>query len=460
MINCLNPTILINPAIYEAVAFSHSISLNGYFRYFNGVSKLYRKSLYNFLKELLPHITQDVLELYYTKDRFKHKVFLFIAVECRKCILCCQKDENEIAQRLVMESDSYIDEPYFVTLTFGQWSLPKDNMPTIRHIQLFIKRLRDIVSRRYNGLQIRFYAQGEHGSKHGRAHLHCLIFGLPTMPHCTAQSLFQSAWLTNKNYSHKSLSGSIVTERLPIGNVYVSQINDPNYRNWYETTKGRPLAPSDGLRYCCKYSSKESLCRSWSLGLGKKTALSVVYKVREIAKNSFIRPDWKCTFINKYGVTQQVILSRWFLHLCFKTFSRSTYYYRKKVYDYLNYFVAVTPAFYLYSDDLSLLCKFVGVNLLELDKNYCRKSYLNTRYLISSKGSTALKKWFNSLDNPLWKNRIVDLDLSYYENETNLYKNFCKLYFENQPEITPGMLNSKKFKREAYLHKSLTLNTL
>lgn len=459
MISCLNPTILINPAVYEAVAFSHKVVCNGVVRYFNGVSRLFRHSLFMYLRDLQDSITQDVLDLYFTFDRFGHKIGLYIACECRKCILCCQRDENEISQRLIMESDCYKDEPYFITLTFGSWSLPKNNMPTIRHIQTYIKRLRDIVSHKFQNTPIRFYAQGEHGTKRGRAHLHCLIFGLPTLPHCTAFSLFQSAWLTNKYYSHKDSCGRIVRDRLPIGNVYVSQINDPNYRAWYEYTKKRPLRPEDGLRYCCKYSSKESLCRSWSLGLGKKKALQIAYKVREIAKNSFIRPDWKLFYQNKYGKLQQVIISRWFLHTCFDTFNRKTYYYRKKVYDYLNYFVSTYRNFYDYEELLKPLTSLIGVNLCDLSVKYCRKSFKNER----SKYCTdlvKLQKWFSSLDSPIWKENLKGLPLSYFSDESRLYFNFCQLYFGNKPEINAQTLSLKKYQREKYLNKSLTLNTL
>ncbi|QCS36963.1 replication initiation protein [Tortoise microvirus 35] len=64
---------------------------------------------------------------------------------------------------------------WFITLTYNE-----DNVPIIngektlvrRHLQLFMKRLRD----RIKPHKIRFFACGEYGSKTGRPHYHLILF--------------------------------------------------------------------------------------------------------------------------------------------------------------------------------------------------------------------------------------------------------------------------------------------
>lgn len=455
MISCENPQIIINPGVYEAVAFSHKVSVNGIIRYYNGVSRLFRRPLYSHLKEIKDTITQENYENYFTFDRFNNKIFLFLVVPCRHCVLCQQRDENEIAQRLQFEAECYPNEPYFVTLTFGSWSLPKDNNPTKRHIATFIKRLRNYTDEL--GYRIRFYAQGEHGKAKGRAHIHCLIFGLPDMPHNTAVNLFSKAWLTQKIYTHL-VNGKLVKERLPIGHVDVHQINDPNYVAWYEFSHGRKINPSDGLRYCCKYSSKHSHCRTWSLGLGKQFAQKFINEMHTIASKSQIRPDWKLMYQNKYGKVNQVILSRWFLNVVFNQFNRSTYYLRKRFYDHIIFVTSVCRNYFQLLDNLPT--SFLGIVPDLLDIPYCRKIFTNQKEKFASISHKAYLKYLRSSASTSFLQKIKDIDIEFLKNETLLYHNFCKLYFANQPELTPGLLQDKLYKRQKYLYKSIQISTL
>ena len=455
MINCLFPEIYINPAVYEAVGFSHKIICDGRTYYFNGVSRLFRRPLYEHLKYLLSNITQENLQLFYTFDRFMQKVFLFIAVPCRKCILCQQQDENVMSQRLMMESECHPCEPYFVTLTFAHWSLPKDNNPTQRHIEMYMKRLRNYTDAL--GYNIRFYAQGEHGKQKGRAHLHFLIFGLPDMPHSTAQNLFEKPWRTRKRIT-KLVKGKLIKIRLPYGIVYVTQINDPNYVAYYEKKNGRKLRPSDGLRYCCKYSSKASYCRSWSKGLGKDFAMRFQNSMREIAKKSVIRSDWHLSYKNKYGKPQQIIMSRWFLHCVFPTFNRSTYYFRKRLYDHIAFIVSTR------SDYLNLLdrlpCEFIAVVPELVDKKYCSKIFSNMRERTLFKGRKEYLRLLRYLASNKFLTGLYSLPLDQYKENSMLYNNFCKLYFSLKPDITPGILKANETERLKYINKSLNLQSL
>lgn len=455
MISCENPQIIINPGVYEAVAFCHKIIANGIVRYYNGVSRLFRRPLYSYLKDIKDTITQENYENYFTFDRFNQKIFLFLVVPCRHCILCQQKDENEISQRLQFEAECHINEPYFVTLTFGKWALPKDNNPTKRHIATYIKRLRNYTDEL--GYKIRFYAQGEHGKLHGRAHIHLLIFGLPDLPHNIAIDLFSKAWLTNKLYT-RLVRGKLVTERLPIGNVDVHQINDPHYAAWYEAKHGRKIQPSDGLRYCCKYSSKHSHCRSWSLGLGKQFAQKFIKEMHHIACKRQISPDWKLLYKNKYGKINQVILSRWFLNVVFQQFNRSTYYLRKRFYDHMIFVCSVCRDMYARLDDLPT--HFVGIIPDLLDLSYVRKIFRQQKEKYASRSHKEYINFLRSSASSNFLQKIKEIDFEYFKNETFLYHNFCKMYFAYQPELTPGLLQDKIYKRKKYLNKSYQITTL
>lgn len=65
-----------------------------------------------------------------------------------------------------------------VTLTYSNANLPDDYSVSVRELQLFLKRLRELLARPGGpGVRIRFFACGEYGDKFGRPHYHILIFG-------------------------------------------------------------------------------------------------------------------------------------------------------------------------------------------------------------------------------------------------------------------------------------------
>lgn len=60
-----------------------------------------------------------------------------------------------------------------LTLTYDDDHLPEDFSVDVRHLQLFMKRLRKFCAHK----KIRFYGCGEYGDDFGRPHYHLLIFG-------------------------------------------------------------------------------------------------------------------------------------------------------------------------------------------------------------------------------------------------------------------------------------------
>lgn len=96
-------------------------------------------------------------------------------VACGKCIECKVKKSNEWAYRCMLEASLY-KENCFLTLTYNEDNYPERGSLSRRDLQLFIKRLRFAIDKKY-GLKIRYFGCGEYGSRKGRPHYHLIIFG-------------------------------------------------------------------------------------------------------------------------------------------------------------------------------------------------------------------------------------------------------------------------------------------
>lgn len=90
---------------------------------------------------------------------------------CGKCIGCRLKYAKGWAIRCMHERQCHEDS-CFITLTFDDAHLPKDGNLDVRHVQLFLKRLRKELG------SVRYFFAGEYGGKFGRPHYHGLLFGL------------------------------------------------------------------------------------------------------------------------------------------------------------------------------------------------------------------------------------------------------------------------------------------
>lgn len=111
-------------------------------------------------------------------------------VSCGKCSDCLEKRRAVWTFRLLQEL-RFAKSAYFVTLTYEDSFLPKDNNVEKKELQDFMKRLRraqDIrmpygLSEEKQKLwkkenQLRYYAVGEYGEKDGRPHYHIILFNL------------------------------------------------------------------------------------------------------------------------------------------------------------------------------------------------------------------------------------------------------------------------------------------
>lgn len=126
---------------------------------------------------------------------------LYIAVPCGSCIICCKRKAGALATRAIMETESCGSAPLFITLTYNNEHLPKNEYgyPTLRKsdLQLFFKRLRSLLDNQNISHSLRYLACGEYGSHTKRPHYHLLLWGFP-LSHfkdiIKAQSFIQKAW--------------------------------------------------------------------------------------------------------------------------------------------------------------------------------------------------------------------------------------------------------------------------
>lgn len=92
-----------------------------------------------------------------------------VPVPCGRCIGCALDRSKDWAVRCVLESLSY-EKNCFLTLTFDELHVPET--VSKKDVQLFLKRLR----KSNPGIEIRYFACGEYGSKSGRPHYHLILF--------------------------------------------------------------------------------------------------------------------------------------------------------------------------------------------------------------------------------------------------------------------------------------------
>lgn len=105
-----------------------------------------------------PHIIWDKVHCCYCE------------VPCRCCMACRLNYTKEWAIRCMNEATCH-KHNCFITLTYDNEHLPKDNNLVKSDLQKFFKRLRK------SGVKCKYLACGEYGGEFGRPHYHSVIFG-------------------------------------------------------------------------------------------------------------------------------------------------------------------------------------------------------------------------------------------------------------------------------------------
>lgn len=120
----------------------------------------------------------------------------------------------------------------FITLTYSDQVVPQNFGLDLRHLQLFMKRLRKSLDQK-----IRFFACGEYGDLNGRPHYHAIIFnydppdrvltarsnsGEPIYSSASLHGLWGLGITTTQDVTHKSCSyvARYVTKKLKTSDTY------------------------------------------------------------------------------------------------------------------------------------------------------------------------------------------------------------------------------------------------
>lgn len=108
----------------------------------------------------------------FTTNRSQSPTGSPLVIPCGGCISCRLAKSRDWATRMKCEAQLH-DDNTFLTLTYSDEQLPDDYGIHLRHLQLFIKRLR----RAIEPTKIRYFGVGEYGETNLRPHYHLILFG-------------------------------------------------------------------------------------------------------------------------------------------------------------------------------------------------------------------------------------------------------------------------------------------
>lgn len=177
-----------------------------------------RNEIYNnpqlWIKRNLPY-AKDVTNVdnYYIVDQHGEVYPIYMQVPCNSCECCTARKMNSLTQQIEFELlDSQYEDTlnFFVTLTYRDEFLPKNNELSPREVQLFMKRLRKLVGTEIGYKYVRpikVVYSGEYGKRNTkRPHFHLAILNFPMhllslkYGEFHARGIFTYCWSEKDNY--------------------------------------------------------------------------------------------------------------------------------------------------------------------------------------------------------------------------------------------------------------------
>lgn len=169
---------------------------------------------FKWLKHRTPssiHVT-DVKKFYFV-DENGECFPMYLEVSCGKCIPCRMRRINGLTQQAefeLMNNYPFCDS-FYVTLTYAQHRIPKDELLHKEHVQNYIKRVRTYVSKHFGSQysrQMKVMYSGEYGKQNtNRPHFHIIFFHFPfykfDCPHYQTIKFFEYMWTYHKNVKMK-----------------------------------------------------------------------------------------------------------------------------------------------------------------------------------------------------------------------------------------------------------------
>lgn len=105
----------------------------------------------------------------------KNRFGALVNAPCGQCTNCRLNYARQWSIRLTHEQSYYGENCCVITLTYDNKFLPANGSLCKEDFQKFMKRLR----KHCGSNSIRYFCAGEYGGKFGRAHMHCILFGIP-----------------------------------------------------------------------------------------------------------------------------------------------------------------------------------------------------------------------------------------------------------------------------------------
>lgn len=182
--NCENPSIIINPSLFKVWHLYPYVNILGkvynYIHRYRG-SKNRGGKYPSYFCAKYRGVTIDTLDKCFAFNSEGETIPFYIAVPCGHCAVCSVSKHVEFGNRLMLEQ--YAAElrgtplSYFVTLTYSDTFLPNFGVNK-KDVQLFLKRLRISLFRKFKTPPFRYCLFSEYGKTTHRAHYHLILFGV------------------------------------------------------------------------------------------------------------------------------------------------------------------------------------------------------------------------------------------------------------------------------------------
>lgn len=243
-VNCQHPVLIVNPSIQTIICkcdrvvidsmekiitpyMRHQIFSNSNPTSVLGIPFAHVPDKSKFSDKDWPFVERRFLSFvagsYFVDSNTGESYPVYQFVPCGTCDVCQSKKYYSIVQRCQFAYEESKRPMVFCTLTYNNEHYPTDNIPCLRDIQLFKKRLKRHVDKLFfhflpqtqenventpdpPSKNVKFLIVSERG-KDGRIHYHCCIYGIPNFTELAWQNryytikLFQYCW---RDPQHKS----------------------------------------------------------------------------------------------------------------------------------------------------------------------------------------------------------------------------------------------------------------
>lgn len=203
---------------------------------------------------------------FYSRNHVFNKLTPVIKIPCRACTGCRLDHRSMWSIRLMNEAQMH-EHNQFVTFTYSDDNLPKNNNLDQRDMQLMFKRLR----RKINTTKLRYTYSGEYGGITSRPHFHAIIFDLqvPDLEILTKNSrgepLYSSEFLDKIWQKGHTTTGKVTPQSCAYVAGYMLKDSDGSYdkRDTYKTIDCSTGEETERNRPFARYSNRPAIGKTW-----------------------------------------------------------------------------------------------------------------------------------------------------------------------------------------------------